>query len=829
MSPLHSVAPNAPSWVAHKFGGSSVADPERIRHLAALIKARPSERQAIVVSAMKGTTDALIVLGTNAAAGARGWRDDLAQIAARHREAADALLGSTDGAAHRAIAGHIEALGTVLESVALLGSMPAEIADFVAGMGEVLSATLIHAFFNCEGLDCEMIDAREVLVVRQQEAGAVVVWPHSRRLLAELRAHRPAARYLITGYVARDAQGRATTLGRNGSDYSGAIFGALFGASSIEIWTDVDGVLSADPRLVPDAEWVPELSYGEACELAYFGARVIHPRTMQPAIEHGIPIRIRNSFRPEHPGTLIGASAAKTPPVKGVTAIRALALINVEGTGLVGVPGTAERLFEALYRVGVSVVMISQASSEHSICVVVAASDAVRAVEELELVFEREIGRRQIHQVLAEPGVGVLAIVGDGMAGTPGVAARLFDALARAQINVRAIAQGSSERNISVAIADADVERALRAVHSGFYLSAQTLSIGVIGPGGVGAALLDQLARAAPRLKAQANLDLRVRAIADSKRVLNAPRRIELADWREQLQAAPAAGLDAFTEHVAAAHLPHQVIIDCSASSAVADRYADWLAAGIHVITPNKQAGSGPMTRYAAIRAASAASGARFRVEATVGAGLPVISTLRDLLDSGDAVIALDGIFSGTLAYLFNRFDGSAAFSALVTEARAKGYTEPDPRDDLSGADVARKLTILAREMGLTLELEDVNVESLVPEALRALPVPEFMAALPILDAAMGERLAQAQARGRVLRYVARLDASGAADVGLTEVSAEHAFAHIRLTDNVVQFTTERYRDNPLVVQGPGAGPEVTAAGVFADLLRIAAGLGARL
>jgi aspartokinase/homoserine dehydrogenase 1 len=415
------------------------------------------------------------------------------------------------------------------------------------------------------------------------------------------------------------------------------------------------------------------------------------------------------------------------------------------------------------------------------------------------------------------------------MAGKPGVAAQLFAALARARVNIRAIAQGASERNISVAIAAEDATRGLRAAHAAFWLSPQTLALAVIGPGKVGAALLDQLQAALPRLRSEANVDLRLRALATSRRMWLCDHG-DPADWRTRIAEEPQpADLDAITTHLLDSHLPHAVVIDCSASDSVAAQYPAWLAAGIHVITPNKHAGAGPLPRYAAIREARASSGARFRYEATVGAGLPVISTLRDLLDTGDELVAVDGILSGTLAWLFNKFDGSTPFSDLVREAHALGYTEPDPRDDLSGMDVARKLVILGREAGMALSLEDVRVQGLVPEALRDTDRDSFMAGLASLDAPMQAALEAARARGCVLRYVARLQRDGNASVALQELPADHAFAHLRLTDNCVQFTTRRYRDNPLVVQGPGAGPEVTAAGVFSDLLRLAAALGARL
>jgi aspartokinase/homoserine dehydrogenase 1 len=815
--------------VAHKFGGTSVADAARMKRVAEILRARSEERQIIVLSAMKGATDALIGLTQQAARRDTGWTAACMELENRHLDAARELLGSRSRDLTDALERHFIELRDLLHALALLGSPAPDALAFVQGLGEVFSSRIFAAYLRSSGEDVSFLDAREVLVVRHESFGASVEWAETERRLREWRAANDAERIVVTGFVARDPEGRATTLGRNGSDYSGAIFGALFDAAEIEIWTDVDGVLSADPRLVPEAVLVPELSYAEACELAYFGAKVIHPQTMAPAIARAIPIRIRNTFNAAHPGSLISAGARRDPPVKGITAINELALISVEGAGMIGVPGTAERVFAALHRAAISVVMISQGSSEHSICCVVERAQSARAVRELSEAFARELDRGQIQAVNATEGVSVLAVVGDGMAGTPGISARLFDALGRSRINVRAIAQGSSERNISVAIDGRDAARALRAVHAGFYLSAQTVSIGLIGPGQVGRAFLGQLAAAQQRLKNRANLDMRVRAIANSGRMLLDEQGIDLAHWREQLEASHTAYEPAaFAAHVRAAHLPHAAIVDCSASAAPAEYYAGWLADGIHVITPNKQAGSGALARYRAIRAASE-GGARFRYEATVGAGLPVITTLRDLIDTGDEIHAVEGILSGTLAWLFNTWDGSQPFSALVLEAKARGYTEPDPRDDLAGTDVARKLVILGREIGLELDLDAVSVESLVPAALGTATREEFLARIAELDAPMRARLEAARARGEVLRYVARLDRAGKASVGLMALPGTHAFANGRATDNIVQFATARYNVNPLVVQGPGAGPEVTAAGVFADLLRVAAALGARV
>ncbi len=808
--------------IGHKFGGSSLASAERIAKVAEIVLGR-DERQVVVVSAMQGVTDALIALVQTAAAQDQ-WQPALQAIVTKHLDAAKALLGDEAEATVSWLETEFHALDELLRAQALVGAVSNDLLELVSGLGEVWSSRLLHALLRSKGAASSWLDAREVLVVERGELGSVVDYQASAAKLAA-KLPSPEQRIVATGFIARDRSGRITTLGRNGSDFSGAIFAALLGAKELHLWSDVEGVLSADPRVVPEAVLIERLSYSEACELAYFGARVIHPQTMAPAFERGIPIFARSTFQPTHPGTCISAEVDRSRPVKGVTTFSGLAILNIEGAGMIGVPGTAERAFQALKAAGVSVVMISQGSSEHSICCVIQEKDSLAAQKAVQAAFVSELSSEQLHDVTVTPGVAVLAVVGDGMAGSPGIAARLFTSLGRAGINVRVIAQGSSERNISVAIDASDARRALRAVHAGFYLSPVTISVGIIGPGNVGRALVGQIALARERLLAKANLDLRVRAIATRKAMALGDPLLELSDVRRLLDSGVPTDLDRFVDQVHAEHLPHAAIIDCSASDAVAQHYDGWLEKGIHVITPNKHAGSGPLERYTSIKSRRG----QFRYESTVGAGLPVITTLRDLIDTGDEVLSVEGIFSGTLAYLFNRFVGQESFSGLVRTARSLGYTEPDPRDDLSGLDVARKLVILARENGWKTSLDQVELENLVPAALRAVSVDEFMARLGELDGPMNERRASAKAKGTVLRYVARLDATGSARVGLTELDPDHAFAHIRLTDNVVQFTTRRYRDNPLVVQGPGAGPEVTAAGVFADLLRVAASLGARL
>lgn len=811
------------SWVVHKFGGSSLADAEAFRHAGSLLQSLGDQRQAVVVSAMQGTTDALIDVA-HAAAGIAthsgpDWVQGFDALQQRHLECADAL--ELDAQVREALQHSFAELRHLLEGLALLGSLPTEVLDLVSGLGEQWSARLLAGVFRRDGVAADFVDAREVIRIERGELGPVPLMEQSGRALQAL-ALDDAERIVMTGFSCRDDAGRVTTLGRNGSDFSATILAALLDAEEVHIWTDVEGVLSADPGRVPQAEVVQRLSYREAFELAYFGARVLHPQTLAPLLQRAIPVRIRSTRNPASPGTLIDRNGSGQPPVKGVSCIEKLALINIEGAGMLGVPGTAERVFETLHRAEISVTMISQGSSEHSICCVLPRVDAERAQELLNQRFMHEIESGHLQRISVLDDIEVLAIVGDGMAGSPGVAGRLFSSLGRAGVNVRAIAQGSSERNISVAVDASASTRALRAVHSAFYLSDQTLSIGLFGPGQVGRALLGQIRGARQRLLETARIDLRMRAVANSRSMELAEREISPEGFSGQLDHGEAVDLYRLAEHVHAEHLPHAVIIDCTASPALADSYGAWLEQGIHVITPNKHAGSGDLGRYKLLRALTERGNSHWRYEATVGAGLPVIQTLRDQIDSGDRVLRIDGIFSGTLAWLFNRFGSGMSFAKLVREARESGYTEPDPRDDLSGTDVARKLVILGREMGMDLTLDGVEVESLVPAGLEKGTIDDFLADLDVLDAEMAERIERAESSGQCLRYTASLDADGNARVGLESLPLAHPFAHLALTDNVVAFTTERYRDNPLIVQGPGAGPQVTAAGVFSDLLRIA-------
>ena len=823
-------------WIVHKFGGTSVANAAGYGTVAGILATqhRTGARTAAVVSAMSGVTDALIELVEIARTQDDSHPAKVEALKQRHLDTL-AELG-LDQTRARELAVTVESdfrnISEVLRGVSIARVASEQIKEFVSGHGEIWSAQFLAAHLSSIGHPATWLDARQVLTVDSEGSQIKVDWTLSQEKLDHwLAGDAPIGETIvITGYIASTQDGVATTLKRNGSDFSASIFGALLGADSITIWTDVDGVLSADPRRVPDAMVIPDLSYQEASELAYFGAKVIHPNTMFPAITRGIPIWIRNTFKPDARGTAISATSKSEAPIKGFATVDEMTLINVEGTGMTGVPGVSHKLFGALHAVDVSVVMISQASSEHSICFAVPARQASLAKKTIEDAFEAEIRRGAIQTVEVVNDCCILAMVGDGMIERTGIAGKFFHALGKAGVNVRAIAQGSSERNISAVIEQHDSTKALRAVHSAFYLSPQTISIGVIGTGLIGGAFLNQLAERIHLLRTERGIDLRVRGIMNSRRMLLHDRHLDLEAWRERLEASDTeADMAQFVEHIQPGHLPHAVIIDATASADLPRQYESWLRSGLNIVTPNKKGNAGPLNEYLKLRDAVRGSGRYFLYETNVGAGLPIIHTLRNLLDTGDTIIRIEGILSGTLSYLFNSLDCTQPFSAIVRAAHDRGFTEPDPRDDLSGMDVARKLIILAREIGLEIDLDDVHIESLVPENLRGSSPEEFLDGLEEHDQAMSELVSEVQANRQVLRYVGAIEANGSVSACLRTLPADHVFANLTGSDNIVSFQTARYNTQPLIVRGPGAGPEVTAAGVFSDLLRLASLLGAPL
>ncbi|CAL9758153.1 unnamed protein product [Musa acuminata subsp. burmannicoides] len=839
---VDSPIPRGDMWSVHKFGGTCMGTSKRIQSVADIILSDSSERKLVVVSAMSKVTDTMYDLVNKASSRDDSYITAIDNVFEKHMLTAKELLDGEDLARFLSqLYNDISNLKAMLRAIYIAGHATESFSDFVVGHGELWSAQMLSYTIKKHGKPCCWMDTRDVLIVNPTSSNQVDPdYTESERRLGKWFVQQSADIIIATGFIASTPQNIPTTLKRDGSDFSAAILGALVRARQVTIWTDVDGVYSADPRKVSEAVILRTLSYQEAWEMSYFGANVLHPRTIIPVMNHAIPILIRNIFNLSAPGTMIcqppvnenGDKRSLESVVKAFATIDNLALVNVEGTGMAGVPGTASAIFGTVKDVGANVIMISQASSEHSVCFAVPENEVKAVSAALHSRFRQALEAGRLSKVEVIPRCSILATVGQKMASTPGVSATLFDALAKANINVRAIAQGCSEYNITVVLKQEDCVRGLRAAHSRFYLSKTTLAMGIIGPGLIGGTLLDQLRDQAASLKEKFNIDLRVMGITGSRTMVLSETGIDLSKWREILkEKAEVADLDKFAKHVHENHFfPNTVLVDCTADTNVANNYYDWLRNGIHVITPNKKANSGPLDRYLKLRMLQRLSYTHYFYEATVGAGLPIISTLRGLLETGDKILHIEGIFSGTLSYIFNNFEGTRAFSEVVSEAKEAGYTEPDPRDDLSGTDVARKVIILARESGLKLELSDIPVQSLVPEPLRACSSPEeFMLQLPNFDKELSEERDAAEALGEVLRYVGVVDAvNEKGRVELRRYKREHPFAQLSGSDNIIAFTTTRYKDQPLIVRGPGAGAEVTAGGVFSDILRLASYLGDR-
>lgn len=814
---------------------------KRIQNVADVVLSDSSERKLVVVSAMSKVTDMMYDLVDKAQSKDDSYTSALDNIFEKHMLTAKELLDGEDLVRFLSrLQADMSNLKAILLSMYIAGHATESFSDLVVGHGELWSAQLLSYVIEKSGKPCCWMDTRDVLLVNPVSSDQVDPdFEESERRLEKWFARNPPSTIIATGFIASTPQNIPTTLKRDGSDFSAAIMGALVRARQVTIWTDVDGVFSADPRKVSEAVILKTLSYQEAWEMSYFGANVLHPRTIIPVMKYDIPIVIRNVFNLSSPGTMICQQPVNgevngqklDSVVKAFATIDKLALVNVEGSGMAGVPGTASAIFGTVKEVGANVIMISQASSEHSICFAVPEKEVKAVSDALHSRFRQAIDAGRLSQIEVIRNCSILAAVGQKMASTPGVSATLFDALAKANINVRAIAQGCSEYNITVVLKQEDCIRALRAAHSRFYLSKTALAVGIIGPGLIGGTLLDQLRDQAAVLKEQYNIDLRVMGITGAKKMVLSDSGIELASWRElQKEHGEVADLDKFAHHVHGNHfLPNTVLVDCTADSNVANHYYEWLRNGIHVITPNKKANSGPLDRYLRLRTLQRLSYTHYFYEATVGAGLPIIRTLQGLLETGDKILRIEGIFSGTLSYIFNNFKGTRYFSDVVAEAKEAGFTEPDPRDDLSGTDVARKVIILARESGLKLELSDISVRSLVPEPLReSSSVDEFMRQLPNYNENLTKERNDAETAGEVLRYVGLVDVVNEKGVvELRRYKEDHPFAQLSGTDNIIAFTTMRYKDQPLIIRGPGAGAEVTAGGVFSDILRLASYLGA--
>lgn len=806
-------------YTLHKFGGSSLADAKRFNEVKKILA---GNQEVIVVSATKGTTTQLQNM-LDAARDGKTWHTELSALESAHQTIINALLPQDQHAELlQVLRNDFATVADIYNTVAKIGAYSSEIQDFILGYGEQWSAQILTAYLNLTNKTL-YLDASKVLYCYKKDGVVCIDWERSQAALIEYLKDKDFAQLVVTGFIASTLDGKRTTLGRNGSDFSGAIFARLFQAIKLIIWTDVDGIYTAHPAKVKSAFCIDNLSYQEALELAYFGASVLHPMTIAPVQEANIPLYIKNSYNPNAEGTLItNASTKSKHPIKGLTYVDEIALINIEGAGMAGVSGSAARIFEIMRQCKVSVILISQASSEHSLCLAIANKSVDVALEALNSSLKFEIDNGQINKVSADSSCAILAAVGDDMVGNPGVAGKFFATLAKANINIRAIAQGSSERNISVVIGSKDINKALQAAHAGFYLSDRVISVGLIGPGGIGATLLDQIEAARAQIKAKYQVDICVRGIMNSQQMLLSDDALNGA-WRANLaQHAIPSNMAEFTTHLLSDDIPHAVIIDCTASKDLAKHYLDFFNQGFNVITPNKHANAGDIDYYRQIKATAAKNSCHYLYEATVCAGLPVINTLQDLIKTGDEIISIEGVVSGTLSYIFNELGKGRIFSEIVKEAKELGYTEPDPREDLSGQDVARKLVCLAREIGYSVSLGDIGVTNLVPAELRECSVAEFMERLPQFDHLIMDMAHAAAAKSEKLCYAGKISADGSINVAIQSVAQTHPLARLNGTDNIIIFQTQRYdQTRPMIIQGPGAGGAVTAAGIFADLLRL--------
>jgi len=810
-----------------KFGGSSVSTPERIKNAIDItLKIKKQHAQlAVVISAFGGVTDELLRLCDLALEGEENFKPVYKQLEKRH---CDAAKGLVELKRQPQVLGNViqtmNQLYDICKGISLIKELSPKTKDLVISFGERLSAYIISEALKEKIKDAQFLDARQVVKTDATFGYAKVDFKKTNKLIADyFKQHK--ATHVITGFIGSTDEGETTTLGRSGSDYTASIFGGALKATAIEIWTDVDGIMTTDPRKVPQAFPVPEMTYAEAMELSHFGAKVIFPATMRPAMVNKIPILVKNTFNPDFPGTTISSkSKDESHIVKGISSLSNICLLNVEGSGMVGVTGVSGRLFTALSREKINVILISQASSEHSICLAIDASEAAKAKRVIETEFQFEIRNGQIDEVVVQRDLCIVAIVGENMKHLPGTASKMFAALGKNGVNIVAIAQGSSEKNISAVIAAKDQTKALNTLHEAFFLSdKKVLNLFVLGPGLVGSKVLDIIEKQRKHLAETHLIDLKVIAIANSTKMFFDENGNAHVHWKNKLeQQGVGMNLQQFVKKMQQHNLPNSIFVDATASEHPIPLYESVLASSISIVTPNKRACSGNLAYYQKLKKLSVRHNAKFLFETNVGAGLPVINTLNDLLMSGDEVLKIEAVVSGTLNYLFYHFNEGMSFTELLQKAKELGYTEPDPRDDLSGMDVARKILILARECGSTLELKNISVENLVPANCRkAQTVDAFISELKKTEKGFTERLLKAKKKNCKLKYIASYE-NGKAQTALREVDENHPFYSLAGTENSFCFTTQRYNQYPLVVKGPGAGAEVTAAGVFADIIKIA-------
>ncbi|MGN7723355.1 bifunctional aspartate kinase/homoserine dehydrogenase I [Chitinophaga sp. 22620] len=806
-----------------KFGGTSVGSTAAIEQVCSIVaQYKRKGNMAIVVSAMSGITDKLIQCGQLAGQCQEQYKSVLQEIELKHLDTIRALFPITvQSSLLSEVKKQLNQLEALCDGIFQVGELSKRCQDKIMSFGELLSSWMVAEKLKHMGLNAAWKDSRDLIFTDAQHGHALVDFDVTDHQVTAFFQHQSANYIVLPGFIASNADKDTTTLGRGGSDYTAAIIAAAMDASVLEIWTDVSGMMTADPRLVPQAIAIPRISYEEAMELSHFGAKVIYPPTIQPVMNRRIPIWIKNTFAPDDYGTLIQDNGEKPFPVTGISGIQKIALLTLEGSGMVGIPGFSKRLFDALLREKVNVILITQSSSEHSITVGILENDMLSAKAAVDSEFVQEIHDKRIEPLIVEKDLCIVAVVGDNMKNHHGMSGKLFGALGRNAINVRAIAQGSTEKNISAVINKADVKKALNVIHEAFFESeTKQVNVFVAGTGNVGGKLLEQLQLQQEYLLRELGLQVRIIALGNSRKMRFSESGLSLGKWKDELEAGHEMDQELFAKHILDMNLRNSVFVDNTASDAVAGMYSNFLRNGISVVTCNKIACSSAHAEYKKLKDLARKFNASFLFETNVGAGLPVINTLNDMVRSGDKVQTIEAVLSGSLNFIFNNFVNGANFRQVVKAAQDEGYTEPDPRIDLSGKDVMRKILILARESGAVLEMEDIENHSFLPaECLHAKDVPAFYEQLDVHAAHFQQLLRSAADKGERLKFVARYH-NGKASVGLQSVSPQHPFYQLEGKDNIVLFTTSRYSAQPLIVKGAGAGADVTASGIFADIIR---------
>ena len=811
-----------------KFGGTSVGSVNSISTVLDILKRETTagENPVVVLSAMSGVTNLLVKMAEDAAAG-KTFNEPLAQLEQKHFDVIKALMEvQAQNPVFTRLKIYFNELEDLLQGIYSLRELTAQTRDLVLSYGERCSTFMMSKIAAQHFPQSIYVNAADIIKTDSSFGHAKVNMELTEMLVRNFQHDNPGKLFFVTGFISSNDDNRITTLGRGGSDYTAAILGSALNCSEIQIWTDVNGMMTADPRMVKKAFSLPELSYTEAMELSFFGAKVIYPPTMIPAFLKKIPIVILNTFDTEFKGTYIKHDCEPSNlPIKGISSINEVSIINIEGSGMVGKSGFSGRLFSMLAREQINVILITQSSSEHSITFAVHPADGVKACSLIAQEFELELSAKKLEVPVVEQDLSVLAIVGENMKQTPGISGKLFHALGRNGINVRAIAQGSSEYNISVIISRTDMAKALNAVHDSFFVELnKTLHVFCAGTGNITTTLFRQLNDHAEYLKLHNGIQIKVAGICNTRKMIFDADGLSLDNWKEQLEATEGkADLAQFVATMKEMNLPNCVFVDNTASATPISFYEQVFKSNISVVTCNKIGNSAAYSQYKTFKDTARKHGVDFFYETNVGAGLPIVRTLKDLMVSGDRVIRIEAILSGTISFIFNNFKGDVSFHDVVKLAQEKGYTEPDPRDDLRGTDFMRKMLILARDAGYVLEPGDVNIENMLPQAcLDATSVTDFYAELNKESAFFADMKNKAEAQGKTLRYIGVLE-GGKVSITLQAVDQDHPFYTLSGSDNIISFTTERYKERPLVVKGPGAGAEVTAAGVFADIVNVGA------